>query len=111
MTSQQSMENLVTQVHSNLSEEDIINKNGMNSVDTIIGENNSNRTNRTRVLTPQEISKTFRIMAYRKSERQVRGRYRRQSYTRIFWIMMFMLLYLSLIGAGVGGLLSKLIYS
>ncbi|CAG8454066.1 18519_t:CDS:10 [Racocetra fulgida] len=29
-----------------------------------------------RVLTPQEIAKTFRIMAYRKSERQARGRYR-----------------------------------
>ncbi|CAG8434123.1 10039_t:CDS:2 [Funneliformis mosseae] len=108
MTSQQSMENRYTQIHSNSSKVDINYKKGMNPIDTIdtnfIGSNSSNRT---RVLTPQEISNTFRIMAYRKSERQVRGRYRRRSYTRVFWFIMFMLLYLSLIGAGIGGLLKN----
>jgi hypothetical protein len=77
-------------------------KNGIITIDI-----NDDRQNR--VLTPKEISKTFRIMAYRKSERQVRGRYRRRSYTRVFWFIMFMLVFLSLVGAGIGGLLSKLI--
>ncbi|CAG8768084.1 9353_t:CDS:2, partial [Dentiscutata heterogama] len=60
-----------------------------------------------RVLTPQEIAKTFRIMAYRKCERQVRGRYRRRSLTRAFWFIMFMMLFLSLMGAGIGGQLES----
>ncbi|CAG8499202.1 26330_t:CDS:2 [Racocetra persica] len=61
-----------------------------------------------RVLTPQEIAKTFRIMAYRKCERQARGRYRRRSLTRIFWFIMFMMLFLSLMGAGLGGQLENI---
>ncbi|CAI2163625.1 20368_t:CDS:2 [Funneliformis geosporum] len=102
------MEYSDTQIHSNSSKVDIIDKKGMNPIDTtdtnFIGSSDSNRT---RVLMPQEISNTFRIMAYRKSERQVRGRYRRRSYTRVFWFIMFILLYLSLIGAGIGGLLKN----
>ena len=84
-------------------------KNGMIKID--IGNDDGGKSNLRCILTPQEISKTFRIMAYRKYERQVRGRYRRQSFTRLFWFIMFMLVFLSLIGAGIGGLLSKLIYN
>jgi hypothetical protein len=92
---------------SNSSKTDKIGKSDMRNEIIKIDIDNHDR----RILTPQEISKSFRIMAYRKSERQVRGRYRRQSYTRLFWFTMFMLVFLSLIGAGIGGLLSKLIYN
>ncbi|RIB30394.1 hypothetical protein C2G38_2053776 [Gigaspora rosea] len=70
-------------------------------------ENVNRSTSQKRVLTPKEIAKTFRIMAYRKSERQVRGRYRRRSLTRVFWFIMFMMLFLSLMGAGIGGQLAN----
>ncbi|CAG8532695.1 18595_t:CDS:2 [Acaulospora morrowiae] len=73
------------------------------SDDKNVGINTSNTKRQKRILRSREIDKTFRIMAFRKSERQVIGRYRRQSVTRVFWTMMFMIAFLSLMGAGVGG--------
>ncbi|CAH1763007.1 4789_t:CDS:10 [Entrophospora sp. SA101] len=67
----------------------------------------NNKRKPIRILTPKEISKAFRIMASRKAERQVRGRYRRRSLTRVFWFIMFMLVFLSLMGAGIGGKLEN----
>jgi hypothetical protein len=104
MTSQQNLN--FSPIQSNSKIENTIEGSDKSRLITIdIG--NGNESNQKRVLTTQEISKSFRIMAYRKSERQVRGRYRRRSYTRIFWFMMFMLVFLSLVGAGIGGSLSK----
>ncbi|CAB4393651.1 unnamed protein product [Rhizophagus irregularis] len=98
MTSQQ---NLAIQSNSSKIENTIEGSDKSNMI--TIDVSNGNKSNQKRVLTTQEISKSFRIMAYRKSKRQIRGRYRRRSYTRIFWFIMFMLVFLSLIGAGIGG--------
>ncbi|RIA89267.1 hypothetical protein C1645_204566 [Glomus cerebriforme] len=112
MTSQQNLADSFLPIQSNSTKsgntiERKRDKNGTIAID--IGNDNGNggKSSQKHVLTPQDISKSFRIMAYRKCERQVRGRYRRRSYTRIFWFMMFMLVFLSLIGAGIGGLLKN----
>ncbi|CAG8609311.1 1883_t:CDS:2, partial [Diversispora eburnea] len=60
-----------------------------------------------RILEPHEIEKTFRIMAFRKSERQIIGRYRKRSISRVFWTIMFMMVFLSLMGAGFSGRLEN----
>lgn len=109
MTSQQNLVNDFSPIQSNSSKIENTIEGSDKSRMITIDVSNGDKSNQTRVLTMQEISKSFRIMAYRKSKRQVRGRYRRRSYTRIFWFMMFMLVFLSLIGAGIGGSLSKLI--
>lgn len=108
MTSQRNLaiQSNSSKIENTIEGSDKSNKSNMITIDV----SNGNKSNQNRVLTTQEISKSFRIMAYRKSKRQIRGRYRRRSYTRIFWFIMFMLVFLSLIGAGIGGSLSKLIY-
>ncbi|GET00171.1 hypothetical protein GLOIN_2v1525589 [Rhizophagus clarus] len=107
MTSQQNLMNDFSPIQSNSSKiENTIEGSSENRTITI-NVGNGDKSNQKRVLTTQEISRTFRIMAYRKSERQIRGRYRRRSYIRLFWFIMFMLVFLSLIGAGIGGSLKN----
>ncbi|CAG8513283.1 10348_t:CDS:2 [Cetraspora pellucida] len=92
----------VTKYHSKID----LSENDNNEFNENLGNGNNSISQR-HVLTPQEITKTFRIMAFRKCERQARGRYRRRSLTRTFWFIMFMMLFLSLMGAGLGGQLEN----
>ncbi|CAG8616158.1 14676_t:CDS:2 [Cetraspora pellucida] len=64
----------VTKYHSKID----LTENDNNEFNENLG-NGDNSISRRHVLTPQEITKTFRIMAFRKCERQARGRYQNVS--------------------------------
>ncbi|CAG8489373.1 7004_t:CDS:2 [Acaulospora colombiana] len=67
----------------------------------IITNASSDVNHQKRILKPREIEKTFRIMAFRKLQRQVMGRYQKRSKFRLFWIFMFVTAFSSLMGVGL----------